>query len=87
MANHKSAEKRHRQSIKRRERNRLIKSSVRSALKDVRTAIKGGDKKVALDLLRKAESLVAKASAKGVFHKRNASRRIGRMASAVQALG
>ena len=44
MATHDSAIKRHRQSLKRRHRNRLIKGNVRAAMKRVRAAVEAGDK-------------------------------------------
>ena len=86
MATHKSAIKRHRQSLKRRHRNRLAKGAVRSALKEVVSAAKAGDKKAASDVLRAAERTVAKAAAKGILHRNNAARKISRVAKLVSAM-
>lgn len=83
MANHKSAEKRHRQSIKRRTRNRDIKAAVRTAIKRARTANESNDPK-ARELVREAESLLAKAAAKGVLKKKTVARTVSRMAAKKQ---
>ena len=83
MANHPSAVKRHHQSVKRQARNHATKSALRGAIRRTREAIGSGDAKLAEKCLREAESLVAKAASKGVLHKRNASRKISRLASAV----
>lgn len=83
MANHKSAEKRHRQSLKRRDRNRNAKSTIRTAIKKVHQALEAGDATAARELAVKAERLAAKAAAKGILHKRNAARRVGRLTSMV----
>ena len=55
MATHRSAEKRARQSLKRRARNRQAKSQVRSLTKSLRVAIAGGDGEGAQQKLRSAE--------------------------------
>lgn len=81
MANHKSAEKRHRQSLKRRARNRVAKTSLRNAVKAARSAAEANDPK-ARDLARAAEKLLAKAAAKGIVNKKAASRLISRTSRA-----
>ena len=83
MANHKSAEKRLRQSLKKRLRNRMVKSSVRSAVKKVKTALstKEGDVKL---LYIEAERAIAKAVSKGIYHKKNGSRQISRLSKFVK---
>lgn len=78
MANHKSALKRQRQSIKRRDRNRLVKVSVRTAIKRANKAIENGDKDAA-DAVNAAESVIAKAGTKGIYHQKTASRHISRL--------
>lgn len=85
MANHKSAEKRNRQNVKRRQRNRVIKAAVRTAIKRTRTAVEAGDKKEAQELLKKAERAVGKATAKGIYHKKTAARKVSRIAQLVAA--
>ncbi len=87
MANLKSAIKRNRQSIKRRDRNRTTRSAVRDAIKDTRAAVASGDKKKALEAFKKAEKLVAKAANKKVYHGANAARKISRLAVLVNNTG
>ena len=81
MAHHKSAKKRARQSLKRRARNRHIRSGIRSAEKAVRTA--SGDD--ATKALREAERAIRRAASKGVISKTQASRNVSRLAKAVNA--
>lgn len=83
MANHKSAIKRHKQSLKKRDRNRTTKAAVRTAIKKTRAAAEAGDLESAKQLLVQAERLIAKASSKGMYHRKNAARKIGRLASLV----
>ena len=79
MANHKSAEKRHRQNLKRRERNRVAKGAIRTKIKSALAAAKEGDKESALKEAQAASSLLDKAAIHGVLHKNNAARRISRL--------
>ena len=83
MANHTSAQKRHRQSLKRRDRNRVARSSVRTAISNVRAALESGDTGLAAKLLVKAEKMLSSAASRKLVHRKNASRRISRLASAV----
>ena len=85
MANHKSAIKRHRQSIKRRDHNRSRRAEVRTALKKAATAATSGDQAEAKTLARQAESAMAKAAKRGLFHKKTLARKISRLASSVTA--
>lgn len=86
MATHKSAEKRSRQTEKRQERNTAIKSRVRTNIKSVLSAVEGKDQAGAAQSLGKAIPEIAKAAAKGILHKRNASRKISRLTKKVNAL-
>ncbi len=79
MANHKSAEKRHKQSLVRRQRNRLVKAKVRTAVKKARVAISDKAEDFAPQL-RLAETELAKAASKGILHKKTAARLISRLA-------
>lgn len=79
MANTKSAQKRNRQSIKRKARNSAVKSGVKTAIKAAREAIASGDQARAKTAIAAATSALAKASTKGVLHAKNTSRRIGRL--------
>ena len=85
MANHKSALKRHRQSLVRRERNRATKSHVKKAVKAVIVAVEQNMADDARTALADAVPVIAKA-AKGTIHKKNASRKISRLTRRVNAL-
>jgi len=80
MANHPSAEKRHRQSVKRAARNQVVRSRVRTSVKTARAAIAAGDATTAVESVAAASRSLDKAASKGVLHRRNASRRIARLA-------
>ena len=86
MANHKSALKRHKQSEVRAARNRAAKTRIRNVVKDVRAAIKANDQDKAQQLLSVAASTMGKAASKGVLHKKNAARKISRLAKAINAV-
>ena len=86
MANHKSALKRHRQSLKRRDRNRIVKTRVKNSVKAVRQAIEAGDGETAAKVLGQANAVLDKAASKNIIHWRNAGRRMARLAKAVQAM-
>lgn len=83
MANHKSAEKRHRQSKIRNARNTHVRSTMRSYVKKLRLAIADGDVETAKSLLEKTIPYIDKAATKGVIHKATASRKIGRLSKLV----
>lgn len=81
MANHKSATKRAKQNVKRRARNKSYISKVKTAVKKFKQGALAGTGKDALQqLMVEAQVLLNRAAAKGVLHKNNASRRIGRLA-------
>ena len=80
MPNHKSAEKRLRQNLKKRIRNRLVKSACITAVKKVNKAIEENDIERAREYFLIAEKKLASAATKGIYHKKNASRRISRLA-------
>ena len=84
MATHKSAIKRHRQSLKRRERNKGVKSAVRTVFKKAVAAAQGGHAKLVNELLREANRAIAKAASKGIYKKRTAARKISRLATLAQ---
>lgn len=85
MANTKSAQKRNRQALKRRARNQAVRTQVKSAVKKAREALASKDPARAQEALRAATRTLDKAASKGVLHKKNASRRIARLAAAAQA--
>jgi len=86
MANIKSAKKRILVTATKTERNKAIRSGVKTAIKKVNAAIEAGDKKVAEEALLSATSIIDKAATKGVYHKNNASRKVSRLAAAVAAM-
>jgi small subunit ribosomal protein S20 len=86
MANIKSAKKRVITSAKKAERNLTVKSAVKTAVKKVRTAVESGDKELAAKELLAATSAIDKAESKGIFKKSTASRKVSRLAQAVNKL-
>jgi len=86
MANIKSAKKRVLVIKTKTERNKAIKSRVKTYVKKVDAAIASGDKAAAQEALRVATAELSKASSKGVTHKNTSSRKIGRLAKAVNAM-
>lgn len=83
MPNTKSANKAMRQSRRRNAINLRTRSKFKSAVKETRTIIAGGDAKEAADSLKKAMSALDKAVKKNVLHKKTASRRKSRLAKAI----
>ena len=87
MANHKSAEKRVRQAARRNEINRRNRSTLRTAIKKLRSALAAGDKEAASALLPKTVSLIDKSIQKGVLHANAAGRHKSRLTQSVNELG
>ena len=84
MATHVQAIKRHRQSLKRRDRNRDARSEMKTSIKNLRTAIEEGTPKEKLEeLFRTTESIIARTGRKGVIKKQTVARRVSRLATAV----
>lgn len=84
MANHKSALKRNRQSIVRRDRNRINRTKVKTAVKKVDTAIEvESSVEKAQEALKSAVPVIERAAVKGAFHKKTASRKISRLTKKV----
>ena len=86
MPNHKSAEKRVRQTVKRNEVNRRNRGSLRTQVKKLRTALATGDKKQSQDLLVPTISAIDKAVNKGVLHRNTAARYKSRLTIHVNEL-
>jgi len=86
LATHKSAEKRDRQSKVRRERNVAAKSAIKTKVKTVLAAVDGKNKETSAAALKATVPHLAKAAAKGLIHKKNASRKISRLTKKVNAL-
>jgi small subunit ribosomal protein S20 len=83
---HKSAIKRHRQSIKHQARNLTTRTHVRHTVRDLREIIAKKDVATAEAKLRSVMATVQKAATKGVLHRNNAARRIARLSQQVAAL-
>ena len=66
-----------RQNEKRRERNKAVRTELKTRVKNVRTTVaEGGD---ATDDLKLAQKRLAKAGEKGIIHKNQAARRTSRL--------
>ena len=76
---HPSAEKRHRQSLKRQQRNRAVKTRVRTASKNALEAINGSDQQAAASALKTAMKVLYKAASKGTLRKKTVSRKVARL--------
>ena len=86
MANTKSADKRARQALKRRDRNRDHVSTMRTAVKRLRKAVESGDGTSASALLPGTVKVVDSSAQKGVIHRNTAARTKSRLTKAVNAL-
>jgi small subunit ribosomal protein S20 len=84
MADHKSAAKRHRQSLKRYARNNHVRATVRNAIRKARGAAAEGSAK-ASQLALEAERLMRRAATKGVFHPKTTSRTVSRLQKALRS--
>ena len=85
MANHKSALKRARQNELSRLRNKAVKTRVKSTVKDVRFSVEESSNGDAMAKLIAAQTLIDKASKKGVIHKKTAARKISRLSKLVNS--
>ena len=86
MANIKSAKKRILVNKTKADRNKSIKSAVKTSIKKVEAAVTEKDKEAAAAALLNAISTIDKAASKGVYHKNNAARKVSRLSKAVNAL-
>ncbi|MCM1113141.1 MAG: 30S ribosomal protein S20 [Muribaculum sp.] len=86
LANIKSAKKRILVTRARTERNKSIRSGVKTAIKKVYAAIESGDKAAAASELRSAIKVVEMAGSKGVYHKNNVARKVSRISKAVNEM-
>jgi small subunit ribosomal protein S20 len=85
LANHKSALKRARQNELSRLRNKAVKTRVKSIVKDVRVSVEESSNGDVMTQLNAAQSLIDKASKKGVIHKKTAARKISRLSKLVNS--
>jgi small subunit ribosomal protein S20 len=79
LANIESAKKRWRQNIKRRARNRMVRSTTRTYVRNANLAIEDGEAQESVEAVREAISALDRAVAKGVIHRNNAARRKSRL--------
>ncbi len=86
MANTKQARKRGRQAVVRNAHNAALRSRMRTAIKSVRKAIAGGDKKAAADVFKTAARVIDSVADKKVAHKNTAARNKSRLAAAIKAM-
>jgi len=86
LANHPSALKRSRQNLKRRFRNKSVKTRVKKLTKHVRLAVNENSAEAAGAQLNTAKSVIDKASKKGVIHRKTAARKISRLSKFVNTL-
>jgi len=86
LATHKSAEKRNRQSERRRQRNVSIKSQVKTRVKGILAAVSAKNPEESKEKLDTTVKVIAKAASKGIIHKNNAGRKISRLTKKVNAL-
>ena len=86
MANIKSQIKRNKQNEKRHERNKAVKTGLKSSIRKFREAADAGDKEQAVALGREATKKLDKAASKGVIHKNQAANRKSSIAKRTAAL-
>ena len=86
MANIKSQIKRNKTNEKAHERNKAVKSELKTLVRQTREAIVAGDKAAAEAALKKASVKLDKAVSKGVVHKNQAANRKSAIAKQVAAL-
>ncbi len=86
MANHKSAEKRIRQTERRTAVNKARVSRLRTFIKKVETAIASGDKEAARAAYTEAQPELHRGVTKGVVHKNTAARKLSRLSSRIKSL-
>ena len=86
MANIKSAKKRILVNRTKADRNKAIKSGVKTAIKKVFAAVESGDKAAATAELAAATKTIEMAASKGIYHKNNAARKVSRISKAVNEM-
>ena len=86
MANIKSQIKRNKQNEKARQRNKAVKSSLKTSVRSFREAADSGDADKASEALRAAYIKLDKAASKGVIHKNQAANRKSALAKRVATI-
>jgi small subunit ribosomal protein S20 len=85
VADHQSALKAHRQSLKNREKNRQFRSRLRGVLKSIRLAIDGNDLAGAKAALNRTISFIDRMVSKGIIHRNAAARYKSRLTTQLAA--
>ena len=86
MANTKQAAKRARKSIKQREANVSLRTTLRSAIKKVKKAVAAGNKEAAAASLVESQRVIDRIVAKGILHRNAGDRHKSRLAHAIKGL-
>lgn len=86
MANIKSAKKRVEVTAVKTERNKAIKSEVKTYVKKVEAAVESGNKETAEAELKAAIKVIEMAGSKGVYHDNTVSRKVSRLTKLVNSL-
>ena len=86
MANIKSAKKRVEVTAVKTERNKAIKSEVKTYVKRVEAAVAANDKALAESELKAATKVIEMAGSKGVYHDNTVSRKVSRLSKLVNTL-
>ena len=86
MANHKSCEKRARQTRIKTDRNRFYKTRIKNVTKNVLAAIETADKEKALEAMKTANKYLHHCVSKGILKSGTASRKVSRLQLKVNAI-
>ncbi|GBE15037.1 MAG TPA: 30S ribosomal protein S20 [Proteobacteria bacterium] len=79
MATHKSAIKRHKQSLKRRLSNQMRRTRIKTLTKELIIAVDAGDRATAEKTLKEAVPVIQKAASAGTIHRNSAGRKVSRL--------
>ena len=86
MSNHKSSEKRARQTLVKTERNRFYKTRINNITKDVLSAVESADKEKAVEAMKTANKYIHHCVSKGILAKGTAARKVSRLQLKVNAI-
>ena len=86
MANHKSCEKRARQTKIKTERNRFYKTRIKNVTKNVLEAIETADKEKAVEAMKAANKYLHHCVSKGILKSGTASRKVSRLQLKINAI-
>ncbi|HWM41439.1 MAG TPA: 30S ribosomal protein S20 [Burkholderiales bacterium] len=86
MANIKSARKRAKQAVERREHNMSLRTEVRTAIKNMKKAVAAGNKDNAAKALRDSQRVIDRIVAKGILHRNAGDRHKSRLAHALKGM-